>query len=70
MCNIKIKLMLRLFQENKSYGVKTIALILCLHVAVHNIPNTNNVVSLILLHVHRSKNEIHKPTHIFLDKNG
>jgi hypothetical protein len=31
--------MLRLFQENKSYGVETIALILCLHVAVHHVPN-------------------------------
>ncbi len=28
--------MLRLFQENKSYGVKTIALILCLYTAVHH----------------------------------
>jgi hypothetical protein len=35
--NIKTKLMLHLFQENKSYGVKTIALILCLHVAVHHV---------------------------------
>jgi hypothetical protein len=31
--------MLHLFQENKSYGVETIALILCLHVAVHHVPN-------------------------------
>ncbi len=30
---------MRLFQENISYGVKTIALILCLHVAVHHVPN-------------------------------
>jgi hypothetical protein len=37
--NVKSKLMLHLFQENKSYGVKTIALMLCLHVAVHHIPN-------------------------------
>ncbi len=39
MYNIKSKLMLHLFQENKSYGVKTIALILCLHAAVRHIPN-------------------------------
>jgi hypothetical protein len=39
-CNIKSKLMLHLFQENKSYGIKTIALILCLHAAVHHVPNT------------------------------
>jgi cobalamin biosynthesis Co2+ chelatase CbiK len=37
--NIKSKLMLHLFQENKSYGVKTVALILCLHIAVHHVPN-------------------------------
>jgi hypothetical protein len=42
-CNIKSKLMLHLhlFQENKSYGVKTIASILCLHVAVHHVPNSS-----------------------------
>jgi hypothetical protein len=38
--DIKSKLMLNLFQENKSYGVKTIALILCLHVAVRHVPNS------------------------------
>ncbi len=37
--SIKSKLILRLFQENKSYDVKTIALILCLHVAVHHVLN-------------------------------
>jgi hypothetical protein len=31
--------MLHLFQENKSYGIETIVLILCLHVAVHYILN-------------------------------
>ncbi len=30
------------FQENKSYGVKPIAWILCLHVAVHHIPNSTS----------------------------
>jgi hypothetical protein len=43
---IKSKLMLHLFQENKSYGVKTIAFILCLHVAVHHVQNTNIQYSL------------------------
>ncbi len=39
MLDIKSKRMLYLFQENKSYGIKTTALILCLHVALHHIPN-------------------------------
>jgi hypothetical protein len=42
--NIKSKLMLHLFQENKSYGVTTIALILCLHVAVHNVQNNTGPI--------------------------
>jgi hypothetical protein len=31
------------FRENKSYGVKTITLILCLHVAVHHVPNSYSI---------------------------
>ncbi len=38
--DVKGKFMFHLFQENKSNGIKTIALILCLHVAVHHVPNS------------------------------
>jgi hypothetical protein len=41
MHDIKSKMMLHLFQENKSYDVETIALILCLHDAVHHVLNSH-----------------------------
>jgi hypothetical protein len=40
--NVQSKLMLHLFQKNKSYGVKTVALILCLCIAVHHVPNNTH----------------------------
>jgi hypothetical protein len=40
MHDIKSKLMLHLLQENKSCGVETIALTLCLHIAVRHVPNS------------------------------
>ncbi len=55
-CNVvEIKIMLRLFQENKSYGIKTITLILCLHIATHHditsqtLPDNDNVFKAMLL---------------------
>jgi hypothetical protein len=52
--------MLHLYQENKSYGIETIALILCLHVAVHHditsytIPPDKRVPHILILSVSKS----------------
>jgi hypothetical protein len=51
-CNIiGIKIVLRLFQENKSYGVKTFALILCLHVGANHDIKSQTIRNIVLMRI-------------------